>query len=998
MYSLIRSLHKFFKSGMYDYCNIETNDTSENNDSFFVNKDGGLTTVVRIDGSFSLVGAERFQEIITGLMDSLSGTLKKPGYKIDFYYTNDPHASFRKVNLNIDPVYKTLQRLNMNIKDLIAERGEVLSKCTTSENCYLVLTTLPGVLNSKTLKQEMKDRIEVIKEYNIGIKPGEFGLSPYTAIEGLRDIHGGFVSAIETGLDRRVAYKRLSAHDALRAIKMEINLDATSDEWKPSLLGDKISPRATLESGRKKDVSHTMNPNIAYQLFNQRPEVYSGDSSLVKMGETFYAPLLVDLPPQEPKPFSELIDKIDDDIPWRFSFSMDTGHSQVLSKISSKNSLATSLSMFSSENRLIRDAAEELMALAREGEPLVMGSMSFCTWGSDAKTANRRKQMIMQQASNWGSMELIEEFGDPISAWMDTIPAMSKRKISTPFPICMIDAFTMLPITSPASPWETGSILFRTISKKIYPYTPGSSKQDAWFEIIFAPPGMGKSFFLAAANMALITAHGNMILPRISIIDIGYSSAAFVNLVRSALPKDKKHLAQAYKLEMTSKYSINVFDTPLGCQFPLSLDRDFLINFMTDLLTPAGSGSLSRLTEISGKLIDEMYEYFSEDKYPKNYEAGVCTEVDKSLDDIGFYIEPDEEISWYKISKLLYENNLYLDATKAQRYAVPNVSDATTVLNNSSNIKDIFMDASIGQENTLKLIESMLSSVSSDYPILNGPSQFDIGEARICSIDLQNVASGNSPQAKKRTGLMYMLARQVTCRSFYIDKDVLEEIPRFFRPYHAKAIEADEGVAKKICMDEFHVTRFSPGVRHQVVQDGRVGRKHNVQIALLSQMIDDFDEDMRGLANNVYILSGKNEETIKKIKENFKPSDDAIRQLKRYCNGPGKEGSAMLYLGLLKGESNVEMIIRLTLGALERWAYSTTKEDVSLRERLSNMIGLNNSLRILASEFPGGSAKDYLKSRGMDADDPDENIYEEVQKELIIKYKKDIESTESIAA
>ncbi|WP_137297151.1 ATP-binding protein [Psychromonas sp. SP041] len=997
MYTAIRSLNKFFKSGMYDYCNLETNDSEDMTDSSFVNKDGGMSTVIKINGSYKLIGAARFKELILGLIEDLSGTLRKPGYKIDFFYTNDPYSSKRKVDQSLDPVYKSLKRLNLNMEDIIKERAKVLSERTTYENCYMVLTTLPSVLTGKTLSQELKERLDRVKGLNIGIKPGEFGLSPHFAIDGLRDIHLGFTTTFEDALAAsNTAFKRLDVHEALRCIKFEINAEVTSSQWKASLLGDKIKIRSTKEAGNDIDSSHTMNPNIAFQLFNQRPRVSDNDSSLIKMGGKVIAPILVDLPPQESKPFSELIEKLDKSIPWRFSFTMETGHKEVLSKVANKNSMATALSMFSSDNRLIRDAAEELMELAREGEPLVMGSMTFCTWADDERQANRRKQMIMQQASNWGAVELLEEFGDPISAWMDSVPCMSRRKISTPFPICMTDAFTILPVTHQTSPWDTGSCLLRTVSNHLYPYTPGSSKQAAWFDITFAPPGMGKSFFLSALNTALITSPENLVLPRISIIDIGYSSSAFVSLIKSALPKELKHLAQSYKLQMTKEYCINILDTPLGCQFPVSLDREFAINFLTDLLTPAGSAPISRLPEISSKLIDEMYSYYSEERYPKPYEKGTLDEVDNALDDLGIHIEEDEEVSWYKISTLLYDNNLYQMAVMAQRYAVPNISDATTVLNSSADIKNIYSDASVGQENTLKLIESMLSSVTSDYPIISSPSKFDIGEARICSIDLQDVAKGNSPQAKKRTGLMYMLARQVTCRTFYLDKDVLEEIPDYFKSYHQKIIDTDENVSKRICMDEYHRTRFSPGVRLQTLQDVREGRKFNIQISLLSQMVDDFDDDMIELANNIYIMSkGNTEETIKKIKDKFNPSDDAIKQLKRYCTGPGREGSSMLYIGELKDSGSIEIIVRLTLGPLERWAYSTTKEDVNLRERLTSEIGLNNALRILASEFPGGSAKDFLKSKGMDAENEDENIYEDVKRDLIIKNKDKIDTLDS---
>lgn len=991
MYGLIRGINKFLKSGMYDYCNIETNDPEDESKTSFVTKDGGMCTVFRIDGAFSLVGEQRFKNNMEQCLNALSGALKKPGFKLQFVFSRDPDGSRRQVDQSINPLKKTIRDLELEFDDLFEERADLMSKKTSAERCYLVVSTLPGILDSKTHKTALKSRIDAVKDFNIGIKPGEFSQSPFYAVGALRQIHQGFVNSISNALGNICHLKPLSVHDALRVIRMEINMEMTSDEWRPSMLGDKISPTLMKESGRRSDLSHVMNPSVAFQLFNQRPEVNQQDSSLVNLGDKIIAPVLVDIPPQETMPFSDLFDKINDDVPWRWTLTLETGHKQVLGKISTKNSFATFLAMFSGDNKLIKDAAAELLELAREGESLIMAQMSFCTWGNSLEETNRRKQVMAQAAQNWGNMDLIEEFGDPISAWMDTIPAMSAKPISTPFPLPMMDALTMFPVTRPASPWETGSVQFRTMDNKLFPYMPGSSDQTAWFDLIFAPPGFGKSFFLSAANMALITNPGNRVLPRIAIIDIGFSSAAFVNLIKSALPESKKYLAQAFKLEMTKDFSINPFDTPLGCQYPLAVDKDFQSNLLTLLLTPAGSDSIPRLPEVCGKIIDSMYEYFNEDNNPNPYDSNRDSKVDELLLNLNIEIENDDEITWWDVSKLLFNKGYPLEASLAQRYAVPTLSDATTVLSEATNIKDVFGEAQINGEPLLKFIEGMLTTVISDYPILTGPSVFDIGSARICSMDLSSVAKGGSAQGNKRVGVMYMLARQVMCKDFYRNEDILDEIPVHFRDYHAKIIEADAGVPKKLCMDEFHRTTSCEQVRLQAEQDIREGRKFNVHIALLSQMVDDFDDSMIELANNIFILSkGNAEETVNKIKAKFKPTSDGIRALKFYVTGPGPEGSSMLYLANIKGGKNVEQVLRLTLGPIEKWAYSTTHEDVRLRARLSKEVGLNNSLKILAKEFPGGGAKDYITAKAANSDvlsDDGENILDIIKNELIQKYK-----------
>ncbi len=59
-------------------------------------------------------------------------------------------------------------------------------------------------------------------------------------------------------------------------------------------------------------------------------------------------------------------------------------------------------------------------------------------------------------------------------------------------------------------------------------------------------------------------------LPRIAIIDIGPSSSGLISLLKEALPHDRQHYVAYHRLRMTPDYSINPFDTQLGCRYPLA--------------------------------------------------------------------------------------------------------------------------------------------------------------------------------------------------------------------------------------------------------------------------------------------------------------------------------------------------------------------------------------------------------------------------------------------
>jgi intracellular multiplication protein IcmB len=986
MYSIFKSLSKFLKASMTDYCNIETiEETGEENISVFVNKDLGLSTVFEILGTASIIGEKAFLNNIETLITKLDGTLSQPGFTLQFVFARDAAFAYEKVSYSMSDSVDTAERLGLDLKEIFEERKKKLGSITSSERCYLVATTNISSTPAPTVKQAIKDRAAKLSKFGAGVKQGEYGQSPFFSIGILKETHLGLCTLLMKVISEICTIRRLDVYEALNAIRFEINPAVTDEKWRANLLGDKIPVRGNKETPSDYDISHILNPDIAYQLFNQSPVICQEDNSVLKMGGFYVAPFIVDIPAKTATPFTELFNSIPRDTPWRISITITSGHAAALSKIGSKNTIASLLSLTSGINKLIKSAADELIEIASSGEVLCMTNIEFCTWGESLNKANKNKQVLMRSVQNWGNIEVMEESGDPIEAWCNTIPALSAKRISNSCPLPLVDILSTLPLTRPASYWDKGSILYRTVDNKIYSYTPGSSKQAAWVDLYFAPPGYGKSFLLAASNIGFLTMPGLPVLPRLSIIDIGFSSSAFVEFVKSCLPENQKHLAQCFKLKMTSDFAINVFDTPLGCRMPLSIDREFLVNFLSLVLTPAGSnGGIERLPEVVGMLIDSMYNYFSSEKGSNPYDPGVCEDVDKVLENYSFRIQTGT--TWWDVVDYLAGQQEYTAAIKAQKYAVPTLSDATTVLTNDTSIKDIFGKSN---SNIIDFINSMVISAIKEYPILSLPTVFDIGEARVIAMDLSEVAKSGSPQADKKTGLMYLLAKQASCKSFYRDDDTLQEIPFAYREYHKKIIDRDKLAPKKIAMDEFHRTSPCPQVRNQANVDIREGRKFDTHIALLSQRLDDFDDAAIELANNIYILSKGTEETINKIKAKFNPSSDAITALKTWVTGPTKEGSSMLYLGKMKGLADVEQIICLTLGASEMWAYSTTHQDVYLRKKLSAKIGLSNALAILSGEFPGGSAKDYILTRTGETENSDEGeaIYDTIINELIIKHK-----------
>lgn len=947
-------INKLLKSNVSHYCQFET----ANDAHTIVTREGGLMSTYEIKGTFGIMGAEATRDHINALVNSLSSALKRPGHRIQFVFRRDPLNSKEALRQSIQGAIRTLSALNMDLEQMVQERSSKLEKKTVLETCFLVITTTERALHPDILVGSKKERAEKAKK-NGNLKPGEFGQSLNVEMPGVDMVHAGFVNQIVSRLEEKLALRKLTAHEFFHRVRKLITQYDTSDSWRPYLPGDRLAARLEQDVPADGDMSHIMFPDIAQQLFSRDPKIAAEDNTIVDIGDWKIAPIMVDQRPQEAKPFAELFSSIDRNVPYQMSLVIDSGHDRVCQILSRRKNFASFISFISSENKLIRESAEELLELAIENT-MVSAQITFSTWGRDIEEVRRNRSKLKTAVESWGQTQVVEERGDAIEAWLNTLPGYSAEHLATRIPLDVLEALVMSPITRPVSPWANGTMLYRTPDEKLFPFLPGSDLQTANMEIVFAPPGFGKSFYLAASNMGLITRPGNEVLPRIGILDIGFSSAMFVELVKDSLPPHMKHLAQAFRLEMTRDYAVNFFDTPLGCQKPLSVDREYVVNMMTLLATPSGRKEpVDRMPELISNLVDAMYDYFSEDRYPQPYEKGMDEHVDRVLAEHNVRLMGGE--SWWKVSKMLFDLGLFNDASQAQRYAVPTLNDATTVLSQETAIRDVFGNSMVGNETLIDYLKVMIISAVNDYPILCQPTVFSIGEARIISIDLMSVAKEGSAQAEKRTAVMYLLGRQIICKDYYRKAEfTLPEIPLHFRDYHRRIIEKDESVPKKLCMDEFHRTTTVPIIRKQAIVDIREGRKYDVHVSLLSQLLSDFPEDLIQLINNIMILSkGIVETTMDEIKARFKPSNDAIKHMNRWLTAPNSEGSSMLYLGALSSQTSarIEQVLRLTLGGSEIWAYTTVPQDVSLRRRLTQKIGLNNALKVLTTAYPNGSAK-----------------------------------------
>ena len=343
------------------------------------------------------------------------------------------------------------------------------------------------------------------------------------------------------------------------------------------------------------------------------------------------------------------------------------------------------------------------------------------------------------------------------------------------------------------------------------------------------------------------------------------------------------------------------------------------------------------------------------------------------------------------------------EAMLAQRHAVPLLSDLASIAR-SGPVQDLYGKVTTPTgEGLITAFTRTISSSVREFPILSRVTQFDLGDARVISLDLDEVAKAGGAAADRQTAVMYMLARYVLTKDFYLYAASSSGISPAYKSYHEKRASEAQEDPKRLVLDEFHRTSHSQAVRDQVVVDMREGRKWRVQVALLSQSLDDFDSVMVDFATSIFILDAGPEQAIQKSKKVFGLQGSAEEALRNYVRGPSDQGSTMLAQFSTKS-GNTTQLITLTLGPIEIWALSTTSEDYLLRNYLYKRLGPKETRRVLARIFPTGSAAKFLLKRaqrsqeeGQELDESEkQSMVEDLANEIIDQYRKNPEFNEIV--
>lgn len=980
------------KTSIESFIRIETVDDEHT----LVSRDGSLISYIKVDGCRQMIGEEEYKTLIESGTMKIGTRFDRPGHAMQVYFTRDPDRITADLERKVRPIRATATNTDLDIQDLLDERIKHLSHYLSYEELYFVLWTRPEAMTKAERSRINKESKEKGKGW---VKAG-FAQNPTAALEPLRTRHMSFVTGMTSALDELgVRGQLMEAHDALRAVRDNIYPTRANETWKALLPGDPMPSNAPMSAV---DMSEILWMPVPQQIAVGDAKIIT--DQIVQIGDLLWSGADMVLGPMDPSPFPMLLNRLfEAKVPYRISFMIEGGGA---SSVALRSFAATMLGVTNTMNKQIKYALEGVQQLARS-EAVVKLRISFATWSrrDQMKQLQDHKSILLQAIESWGYCQVSDASGDPLDCVMSS--AMGIHCAGTaPCGIApLYEVLKLLPWQRPSSPFATGALLFRTPDGKVWPYQTGTSLTTTWFDLIFAQPGAGKSVLMNALNLGTILTPGLSKLPFIAIIDIGPSSSGLISLIKEALPANRAHEAAYYRLQMSNQFAVNPFDTQLGCRYPLSDERSYLIELLTLLCTPPGAEkSYDGMQQLAGLVVDEMYRWRddrSANAEPRPYLPRVDPDIDEGIQKHNIHLPSDPY--WWDIVDKFSELEEYHLANLAQRHAVPVLGDSITA-SRRPQIQTLLEETTVGTsaESLISAFERMVTSGVREYPILSAITQFEIADARICALDLMDVAPQGDATADRQTALMYMLARHTLVRSWWMGMESLRQIPEKYRDYHERRLQDIGETPKRLSLDEFHRTSTSSAVRGQVVRDVREGRKRGVQIVLASQLLDDFDKDMVDLATGVWVLgTAVSDKAVDNVRDRFGLTQTARNVVRYRLTGPKAGGApALLVLGTTEGRYEQHLIN--TLGPIELWALSTSAEDVAIRGRLYKKLGAGRARQLLASVFPGGSARNEIKRRVLMKADSGEAkaaatsaVIEEIVEELVAVSEKKLAVNEA---
>ena len=932
-----------------------------------------IMSVIEIKGSRRLMGESEFEQMASNLSNTLTKVMKSANgmqHSFGIGFRSAPSSSIRLLGEIMTPNLMTARRFGVRDEISIEDQISALAGKCKEETIYLILYTHTEGLSPSDKKRLVAWR-ELMTEKMVKAAPrmstdSDFNQRPRSAAPTLvprhvatldnlvqdlqKDMEKGGVGILAEVLDIRIA---------LSLIRRHVDAGNFNSLWRPRLIGDSNAVIPGLAS-RDGNVSHFFPMRIGRQLISEPLKEYFSDVEYSKRGNIFYAGVVLEVPPEEGSlPFSDLSARIGRQIPWTINMEL-IPNGVNLRKVD--QFYAGFVGAMGDYNKRVKQGWMSLKKLQRDGTYIGALRVTFVTWGFNEPEVTLNLSFLKSAIESWGSCVGTNETGAPGLVSLNAAAGFSKR-MPAPYIAGPVNDFArMIPVFPPASVWESGQVVTHTKDGRPYPVGIGSTLQNYWGTLIFAPTGYGKSFLMNMINAGIIFAPGLEELPYLTVIDVGPSSRLVMDLARSLLPERLARQVVSIRVRNDKSFSVNPFDTQLGCDRPTEVDRDFQVSVISTVCPGLGNEG----ERFIGQVINEAYKIMGR-KSPlqRRWQNSMNDKISLLIKEINMDVT-DRTFVW-EVVDALFDAGLVDDASLAQRYAVPRLPDLIKA-SRTKEILDAYSSApSATGEMILDVFTRNIQTAQTEYELICDVTQFEIASARVVSIDLEEVVTGSdSEEGKRRAAMMFLFARRLGAKNYFLRWDEISSlVPERYFEYQKNRVKGLEESMKYLEYDEVHYASGMPAMAKRMQEDLRVGRKYKCVTMMSSQLLHDFPRSTVDNCYTYFILGAGTDTSLGELGTTFGLTSSEVSAIKVDCTGPGR------LFGLFKTiKGTTSQVLYTTAGPFTRWAYSTSKDDALLRTEVTNLLGGDylRALKMLASAYPSGTARDemdrYRSARG----------------------------------
>ena len=738
--------------------------------------DGSLVSLISMEGSRSITGAEELAEFVELAKRRLNASFLGKGHGLHAMLERAPDAAAVWIDAAAGRQRRHAEAIGLDLDDVIGERAERLSGLLAGETCSIACWTRPDVVHAAERQREKKAVKQRLKAWLP--KPWE-SQCPFDVLDSLPARHEAFVVTVQGLLaEGRLIAERLDGHAAVRSMRLLVNgPGAAGPNWMPAGPEDEVWARCT-----EPPELGAFPPPLATQMLVAEPD--AGRSGL-RIGDRLYGALDMVLGPRQERPFSELLARIAEaGLPFRFSMRIEGGGLDGFGPVMAQTA-ASVFAITSEDSRHVRDALAGLREIRGDEQAVVRLSVGLLTWvaadGGEAALA-RRVSRIRQIAEGWGEAEFSPLVGDMLEALAGSVPGFAFGSTAQAAIAPLPAALGLLPVFRPASSArpERADYLFRSEDGKPLAYSLEESG-DFGCDLVHGIPGKGKSVLLGSLVSGVLPA--GRTAPASAVGGNRYRAV----VVRADLagargtaggPALRGGMVQAADDAGAGDQSLRhhawlPLSAAAGEGVPVELHgssadtgrragragrrgRDDLANDRRDLRDArrraCGGGAAS------------LYARAGRGSGPGSGTPGRASAGGRRSGGI--------------VVDRLFEVGEVDAAGRAQRFAVPTLMDCLQAVREPA-VQDLVGETRYrgGGESVTSAVVRILRSLAGEWPNAFSPTAFDTGHVRVAGIDLSSVAPQGSPEADRQTAAMYMLARHALTRHWWIGEEVLDRVP-----------------------------------------------------------------------------------------------------------------------------------------------------------------------------------------------------------------------------